>query len=261
MITTLAPTLVIDKTVVGNDTVNRYDDVTFSLVVTNTGDAAADQVTVSDDLPGAGFAYVAGSTQATWPDGSSAADPVVAGSRLSWSTEATLAPQASLTLTFRMHVGMVALTQYTNAASAAALDGGGSALTPPSDTADFSVVKPAATNPAVSITKALAKGQPAVVGLGDPIRYSIVVTNTGDTTLLTVPLHDTFDDTALHFVSAAPAPTATTPAGTLDWSNLAGAGGLAPGASAVVQLTFTARPLQRRGGQHRGRPRGRRRVR
>ena len=240
VIATLAPALAIDKAVIGNDTVNRYDDVTFSMVVTNTGDAAAHQVTVNDDLPGAGFAYVAGSTQASWPGGSSSAGPAVASSHLSWSTGATLAPQASLTLTFRMHVGMVALAQYTNAASATALDGGGSALTPPSDTADFAVVKPEATNPAVTIAKALAMGQPAVVGLGDPVRYTIVVTNTGDTTLLTVPLHDTCEDTALQFVSAAPAPTATTPGGTLDWSNLAGAGGLAPGASTTVQLTFTA---------------------
>jgi fimbrial isopeptide formation D2 family protein/uncharacterized repeat protein (TIGR01451 family) len=240
VITTLAPALAIAKTVVGDSTVNRYDDVTFSLVVTNTGDAPADHVTVSDDLPGDGFTYVAGSTQASWPDGSSSADPSVAGSHLSWDLGATLAPQASLTLTFRMHVGMVALTQYTNAASATVLDGGGSALTPPSDTALFTVAKPETTSPAVSITKSLAKGQPAVVGLGEPVVYAVVVTNTGDTTLLTVPLHDTYDPTALHFVSAAPAPTDTAPSGTLDWSDLTGVGGLAPGASSTVQLTFTA---------------------
>ncbi len=115
-----------------------------------------------------------------------------------WNLGATLAPQASLALTFRMHVGMVALAQYTNAGSAAGLDGGGAALTPPSDTALITVLKPETTSPTLSITKSLAKGQPAVVGLGDPVRYTIVVTNTGNTAMLTVPLHDTFDQTALH---------------------------------------------------------------
>jgi len=239
-LTTLAPTLTIAKTVVGDSTVNRYDDVTFSLAVTNTGDAPADQVNVSDDLPAGAFSYVAGSTQASWPGGSSSADPSVAGSHLSWNLGATLAPQETVTLTFRMHVGMVALAQYTNAASAAGRDGGGAALTPPTDTAPITVVKPDTTDPAVSVTKSLAKGQPGVVGLGDPIRYTVVVTNTGDTTLLTVPLSDTFDTAALRFVTASPAPAATTPNGTLGWTNLAGGAGLQPGASITVKLKFTA---------------------
>ena len=241
VVTTLAPGLTIVKTVVGDATVNRYDDVTFSLVVTNAGVAPAHDVAVSDVLPEGGFSYVAGSSNAIWPAGSSMDDPAVtAGTELSWDLHAALAPGEQITLTFRMHVGMVALADYTNSASATGLDGGGSALAPPTDTADVTVVKPDVTDPSVAITKSLAKGQPHTVGLGDQIRYTIVVTNTGDTALATVPLTDTYDRSALRYVSGSPAPQVTAPAGTLSWVDLSGAGVLAPGKSVTVALTFTA---------------------
>jgi uncharacterized repeat protein (TIGR01451 family) len=115
------------------------------------------------------------------------------------------------------------------------------ALSPPTGTADITVVKPDVTDPSVAITKSLAKGQPHTVGLGDRIRYTIVVTNTGDTSLVTVPLTDTYDRSALQYVSASPAPQATAPAGTLGWTDLSGADVLAPGKSITVALTFKAR--------------------
>ncbi len=242
MVTTLAPALTVAKAVVGDATVNRYDDVAYSVVVTNSGDAPASDVAVNDVLPVGDFSYVAGSTSAVWPGGSSTADPAVtAGSHLTWDLHATLAPGQQLTLTYRMHVGMVALDDYTNVAAATGADGGGAALTSPTDAAAITVVKPATTDPSVGIVKSLAKGQPATVGLGDPIRYTIVVTNTGDTALATVPLTDTYDRSALQFVSASPAPQATAPAGTLTWTDLTGAGVLAPGRSITVAVKFTAR--------------------
>ena len=241
VVTTLAPSLTIVKTVVGDPTVNRYDDVTFSLVVTNAGDAPVQDVAVGDALPAGGFSYVAGSTNAAWPGGASTADPAItAGTQLDWGLHATLAPGEQLTLTFRMHVGMVDLTDYTNTASATGFDGGGVAVTPPTGTADITVVKPGTTGPAVAITKTLAKGQPGTVGLGDPVRYTIVVTNTGDTALVTVPLTDTYDRSALQFVSGSPAPQVKAPAGTLGWADLSGSGVLAPGQSVTVAVTFRA---------------------
>ena len=241
VVTTLAPSLTIVKTVVGDPTVNRYDDVTFSLVVTNAGDAPVQDVAVGDALPAGGFSYVAGSTNAAWPGGTSTADPAItAGTQLDWGLHATLAPGEQLTLTFRMHVGMVDLTDYTNTASATGFDGGGVAVTPPTGTADITVVKPGTTGPAVAITKTLAKGQPGTVGLGDPVRYTIVVTNTGDTALVTVPLTDTYDRSALQFVSGSPAPQVKAPAGTLGWADLSGSGVLAPGQSVTVAVTFRA---------------------
>jgi len=90
------------------------------------------------------------------------------------------------------------------------------------------------------VTKELAPDQPSTVVVGDDVVFDIVVRNTGDTSLVTVPLRDTFDTTHLEFVSADPAPDDTATAGRLDWDDLTGSGSLAPDETTTVRVTFTA---------------------
>ncbi len=73
---------------------------------------------------------------------------------------------------------------------------------PAPDDADSADVR--ITNPDVAIAKALHAGQDTAVQAGQTVTYDITVTNSGDTTLVTVPVTDTYDDAVLAFISSAP---------------------------------------------------------
>jgi LPXTG-site transpeptidase (sortase) family protein len=93
--------------------------------------------------------------------------------------------------------------------------------------------------PEVTVVKTLAAGQASTVRVGDEVSYRIRVTNTGASTLTTVPLSDTFDSGHLAFVSALPSPDSSG-AGQRSWNDLLGAGVLAPDESVDVTATFRA---------------------
>jgi len=78
---------------------------------------------------------------------------------------------------------------------------------------------------------------------GDPISFTIVITNTGKTWLSVVPLKDTYDTTYLTYVDADPASDDNTDDGEIVWSDLTLRFGneLAPGESFTVVTHFTAR--------------------
>ena len=103
----------------------------------------------------------------------------------------------------------------------------------PSDNATSSI---RITAPGLTVAKALHAGQDTAVQAGDPVLFDLTVTNTGDTTLTTVPLDDTYDVTRLAYVSASPSENTSAP-GTVHWDNL---GPLGPGESATVVTTFEA---------------------
>ena len=79
-------------------------------------------------------------------------------------------------------------------------------------------------------------GQDATIQAGQTTTFDIRVTNSGDTTLTTVPLTDTYDSARLAYVSAVPCEN-TSSAGTAHWDNL---GTLRPGQSTTVTATFRA---------------------
>lgn len=85
--------LQIDKT---NDkpSASTGDTVTYTLVVTNTGEGSFDSIKVTDNLPG-GFSYVIGSTTI---NGSPALDPVISGGKLEWTVAD---PNLPLTITYK----------------------------------------------------------------------------------------------------------------------------------------------------------------
>ncbi len=106
--------------------------------------------------------------------------------------------------------------------------------------------------PAVEVEKTV-EVQPNcdIVGINQNVVFDIVVRNTGNSTLATIPLTDTFESNYLQFVSADPPPNSSTTSGSgqtatglLTWTNIAGplpngfARGLPPGQSFTVKVTF-----------------------
>ena len=91
---------------------------------------------------------------------------------------------------------------------------------------------------AYQISKTLIAPAGGLAGVNDPIQFSIVITNTGATTLATVPLTDSYDLSYLSFTGAAPASDDNTDDGLIDWTNI---GPIVPGQTKTIAVTFTAR--------------------
>lgn len=97
-----------------------------------------------------------------------------------------------------------------------------------------------ASTAVLAISKVLNTAEP--VRTGDPVNFTITITNTGGAAVAVLPLVDTYDDDYLGFVSATPAPDDNTDDGTLNWSDLTASVGsdLAPGASVQTVVRFLA---------------------
>ncbi len=76
-----------------------------------------------------------------------------------------------------------------------------------------------------------------LVAVGDPVQFEIVVENTGDTVLTTVPLTDTYDTTYLSFSSANPTANDNDDDGQLNWNNI---GQIEVGGRVTVTVDFIA---------------------
>jgi uncharacterized repeat protein (TIGR01451 family) len=180
------------------------DIVTFELRARNVGSGTAYNVELTDLLP-QGFAYIPGSTSASWPSGSSTADPTIAGQTLTWALGATLHAGESLTLTFSTRVQEDALPGFhDNVMEARGNDGAGNPIPPdrsrdvPTDTDpdDSSSVTLLVAMPALVTEKALvgitrtgqAVGQP--VEPGDTVTFRLTVTNVGNAPAYNVNLTD-----------------------------------------------------------------------
>ena len=214
-----------------NGFVRVGDPVSYVITVTNNGDTTMTTVPLTDTFDSAHLTFVSASP---------APDSTGVGT-LTWNDltgAGTLAPgqTVSVTVTFTASALGTAISNSASVNGATDINGD----TAPGALATESSV--AVTNSHVSVTKSLSPGQPSFVGVGDQVSYTIVVTNNGNTALVTVPLTDTFDSAHLAFVSASPAPDSTS-AGTLTWNDLTGAGQLAPGQSITVTVTFTATAL------------------
>ncbi len=239
-ITSQAPALSIDKSVVGDTELQFGQNAAYRVVVTNSGDAPAYSMVVTDTLP-PDLAYVVGSSSASWSGGgSSAADPTIAGPVLHWDFggSAYLLPGESLTIDFAARVSdTAALGTKVNSAVSEGVDGGGSPLSPVTDIAELLV-----TLPGSSVTKLLASGQDPYVQVGEQVTFDFVIRNSGDTTITLLPMTEVFDPAYVAYVngSATVAPD-TQGSGILEWNDLTTAlGDFAPGRVATVTATFEA---------------------
>jgi len=232
-VTTLAPELSIGKVVIGDDTPQAGDTVNYRVTVTNTGDAPAYSVVVTDTVVASEMSFV--SSSATAPSGTWTSDPVISGNTLFWNfgNAAWLAPGESLVLDYALAVASDApVGVLPNTATTSATDGGGARVDEASDGASVTV-----TLPGLGITKSLADGQDTEIQTGQTVTFTIVLENTGNTDIDSLPLTDTFDAAYLDFLSASVAPDSELPDGTLTWNDL---GPLNAGGTRTVSVTFEA---------------------
>ena len=138
---------------------------------------------------------------------------------------------ATITIDFTVASQPVAGAISNFATTADVVDSLGATVAPSGDNALVNV-----TAPALAVTKMLAPWQSSWVVSGQPVAFRMTFTNTGDTTITTLPALDTYDASALSFSAASSAPTTAT-AGLLQWANL---GPIGPGESRTLDTTFTA---------------------
>ncbi len=100
-----------------------------------------------------------------------------------------------------------------------------------------------------TLTKTLTSDNPS--RLGQPVTFAIVIVNTGNTWLSTLPLQDTYNSTYLTYgfgsTFATPDTVDHVNDGVLDWTDLTAAApygfgaDIAPGQTVTVSISFTAR--------------------
>lgn len=219
------------------------DAITFDIAVRNVGNTLLTTVPLTDTYD---TSYLSFSSASVAPD-----DPTDDG-QLNWSdiTAAVGDMNPGETKHVTVSFTAVASTQSlvgdvtTNTAVSSATDENGKTAPEDSDSADVEI-----SNPSIAITKERLLPEPpdGIATVGETVQFSIVVTNTGDTVLNTVPLTDTYDTTYLAFQSASPAPDDTTDDGVLNWANV---GPLNPGESTTVIVTFQAKASTWNGSEH-----------
>lgn len=203
------------------------DQVRYTLILTNSGDAPATGVVVTDPIP-ANTTYVAGS--AVTSQGSvSGPDPLV------WNL-GTVPPNRVITMSFVVAAGVLPNgTQILNQATASAAE------VDPITAQD--TTQPMTTQPGIAVAKELVSPSPAY--LTGEITYRIRITNTGNTVLTAIPLVDDYDARYLFFVRATPPPDQIDPVGgSLSWADLTAIyGDLWPGQAVTVEVVMLARAI------------------
>jgi uncharacterized repeat protein (TIGR01451 family) len=199
--------IVRDGKAVVTGAVEPGDILTYVLVTRNVGPGPGFNVSVRDELP-SGFTY-RGATVATWPGGSSTADPDgMPGPTLTWSLAARLGTGEELVVRFEAEVpsSVQQGSLYANAFTASGLDGAGapippdtSALVPEDDDLDdSSAISVVAAEPALVTDKrvvdvarsGLSLGPITTIETGDVITFELAVTNVGLGTAYALDVHD-----------------------------------------------------------------------
>src|SRR6185295_19221677 len=93
------------------------------------------------------------------------------------------------------------------------------------------------THSSLSITKTILTPTNSPVNIGSNVTFRIVVQNSGDTAIPTLPLEDSFSAGCYQFVSATVTPDGVG-SGDLLWNDITGAGSLAPSNSLTIDVTL-----------------------
>ena len=218
----IEPAVTITKTATPTGPVTAGSTVAYSLVVTNTGTATLNNVTVTDTLP----AQLTNPTAPTLPTGATGS---FTGQTLTVNL-APLTPGSSVTITFNATVaaGTAVGTEITNTARAAA-----SAIVYDTDSATITT-QAGVPNAAVSITNTAGV---TTVSPGGDIPFTLVVTNTGSVALTDLVITETLP-TQLNNPRSLVLPTGVTGS----FSNrvlTANIASLPPGASRTITFTAT----------------------
>ena len=198
--------------------------VTFEIVVINTGSVTLDPVQVVDTFDTTYLQF----------DSSNPTQSSTSAGSVTWNNIGALDPGESA----KLRVTFVALSNTSGSVTTNNVTATGTPPTGPtvddSDSADVQIV-----GPSVSITKTTTNPANRQALLGDLVTFEVVVTNDGDSVLDVVPLIDTYDAVCLSFYSASQAPYATG-YGVLFWQDLTQTFGqnLGPGQSFTLDVTL-----------------------
>ena len=192
------PTLSVTKTNLDADgRVPIGGDSSFLITVTNSGDTTMTSTTLTDSWT-AGLSF-ASSVPATVPVGSSA----------TWEF-GSLAPGASTDITVTLTGTASGIA--TNTAGVTGIDINGDSATPDTATATALV-----TSPGLTVTKIASQAE---VRSGEDVTYTVLVQNSGDTTLAAGTVSDTWDASRMVFQSSVPATVPVSNSATFTVANL-----------------------------------------
>ncbi len=203
------PWMTVSKT--GPATANSGQTIVYTITYENIGDAAAHNVTVTDNLP-VGVTYVS-----SVPAGS------VAGSVITWNI-GTVAAGATGTITVTVTVNTATMGDITNWVYLNYRNNASVSLPEMSDDWTTAILDP---------LMILSKTGPATANPGGPINYTITYQNIGNGVATNVVIVDTLP-AGVAFVSAFPAPTSVV-GQVLTWN----IGLLNPGQGGVILVNVT----------------------
>jgi uncharacterized repeat protein (TIGR01451 family) len=213
------------------------DLVTFTIQITNTNAVTLSVVPLSDTYQTDYLDFASASPAASGNDeagGWIRWDDLTAG----WGYDLAPAGQPNssglVTIVFTGTQSTQALpggVTINTAVVSDVVDSNSNVLSPTTDTADVEIASPGYT-----MTKHLLSPANGIAVVSETVTFQIVITNTGDIALATVPLTDTYDATYLSFASATPTHSGAA-SGIITWTNV---GPLAVGLSTTVQVNFTA---------------------
>ena len=189
--------------------------VQFSLTVVNTGSTNLPTVTLTNSFPTNALTFVSASVTNS---------SIAAGTNLVWGNLGPLTPGQStnIVLTFTAS-GSAAPATDTATANGGAVSGSASATV-------------TITRPAITVTKTKLSPTNNVVSIGSNVVFQIIVTNSGDTSVSSIPLQDDYSAAAFEYVSATIPPNGAG-GGTLIWNNIA-TNSLAAGAAITNLVTM-----------------------
>ncbi|NUQ37982.1 MAG: hypothetical protein HUU23_09340 [Caldilineales bacterium] len=244
------PAVQVTKTRTSPDLVQPGDAVTFDLLIENVGDTDITTVSLQDlyDTTYLSFASATPVSNDLINDGQldwSNVGPIPYGGSVTVavnftaaaSTEPIVGPPADRTINTASVTGITDENGLTDGPGNYPADDPNTPEdeNPYTDTADVEI-----TDPSLSVVKSVVSPANGIQISGQPIVFNLVITNDGDTTWNVIPLRDTYTTTHLTYGSASLAPNDPTNDGQLDWSDITGAGSLAPGNALTITLTFTA---------------------
>ena len=213
-----------------NGKTDTGDQINYTIVLTNTGNALLSDISISDTLTDGAGNTLSLTTAPTFVSASAGSTSVTleAGDQATFSASYVIEQSAANT-------GSV----INRATVTASSPGNTNDVTDTSDDpntaeADDATIVSITPTPAVEVTKTVAvvENGDGDLGLGDTVRYTIVIENKGNVPLTSIVISDTFTDSLGNVMSLT-----TTPS--FDFSDLgSNEGSIAPGEKAYYIATF-----------------------
>ncbi len=198
--------------------------LTYTLAYGNISSVDAENVAITDTLP-VSVTFGGGVSETPAISG-----PTQNGQQLTWTVPVlTAGSSGQIVYTVTVAAGMSGTLVNSVVITTTTPD-----LDPDNNSDDEPTTVTLVTTPGVSVSKTRVSASPAIVG--ESVTYEIVVLNTGDTVLSTVPVTDTYDPVYQTYAAATPVPDSVS-SGMLTWNNV---GPLAVGERVTLTVQFTA---------------------